>query len=389
MTRAWVAAGWLWAATAVAAPVSVPWQGRLLDAGGTPIDGAHNVTVTVYAGGTNTVRWSRSFVGVPFADGYVSVMLDGAGSVGGVLDGTHFDGATDLGVSLDGGAELTPRHVVGTVPKAANGGTAALSELLKLTPRAAPPAVDAASGQVYALAGQPGNDAATTMLFHFDGAGPTVTDSSATPAPVTATGNATQSTAQTKFGAGAAFFDGSGDNFTLTETGQMDFGTGDFTVDAWIYLTNQNGDGAEMILGCWRNANPRWQFGLETTQFKVYSDDGTGQRVCSTAANTVGVNAWTHLAAVRSGGTMKLYVNGVEAASCSYPWGVDCGALDPRIGRGHDGNGGPHYFWGYVDELRVSRSARWTAPFTPPNAAYGGGGLYYMDPSGTVRSLLD
>jgi hypothetical protein len=51
--------------------------------------------------------------------------------------------------------------------------------------------------------------------------------------------------------------------------------------------------------------------------------------------------------------------------------------------------GGAHYFWGYLDELRVSKgSARWTAPFTPPTVAYGGGGLYFMDTSGAISPLL-
>ena len=34
------------------------------------------------------------------------------------------------------------------------------------------------------------------------------------------------------------------------------------------------------------------------------------------------------------------------------------------------GNSGPREFDGYIDEIRISNVARWTAAFTPPTAPY-------------------
>jgi len=67
------------------------------------------------------------------------------------------------------------------------------------------------------------------------------TDSSPSPKTVTAHGNAQISTAQSKSGGSSAYFDGSGDFLTVPADADLQFGSGDFTVEAWVYPTTASG----------------------------------------------------------------------------------------------------------------------------------------------------
>ena len=81
-----------------------------------------------------------------------------------------------------------------------------------------------------------------SLLLHGNGTNgsTTITDSSPTPKTVTAVGNAQISTAQSKFGGASIAFDGTGDYATVPSASAFDFGTADFTVEAWVYRNNSD-----------------------------------------------------------------------------------------------------------------------------------------------------
>jgi hypothetical protein len=110
--------GILFAAAATAAPVSIPYQGRLADPAGGGVEGPRDLTFTLYDG-SGAVVWARTYAQVPVEGGYFAVTLDGTGSAGGVLDSSHFGAATLVGVKVGTDPELSPRHSLGTVPRAA------------------------------------------------------------------------------------------------------------------------------------------------------------------------------------------------------------------------------------------------------------------------------
>jgi hypothetical protein len=53
-------------------------------------------------------------------------------------------------------------------------------------------------------------------------------------------GNAQISTTQSKFGGSSLYFDGTGDQLLGTTSPNLIFGTGDFTIEAWVYQTQRN-----------------------------------------------------------------------------------------------------------------------------------------------------
>lgn len=112
--------------TAWAGPLAFPHQGRLLDVAGQPVQGSHDVTVTLYDGANATV-WTRTYTHVAFEDGYFTVVLGGDGT----LDQDDLGRAPlYLGLALDGGAEFALRPELASVPF---GGRAAGVQLGQVT----------------------------------------------------------------------------------------------------------------------------------------------------------------------------------------------------------------------------------------------------------------
>jgi hypothetical protein len=110
----------------------VPWymnyQGVLKDSGGKPLTGQYDLTFTIYrydqGAGSYYSTWSETHNNVQLTNGLFNVALGTAGSP---LQGNTFtgmgtngtwDGDLALGISVDGGAELTPRVSLGSVPYA-------------------------------------------------------------------------------------------------------------------------------------------------------------------------------------------------------------------------------------------------------------------------------
>lgn len=82
-----------------------------------------------------------------------------------------------------------------------------------------------------------GNDLYTKLLIHGDGTGNAFTDSSSGNKSITAHGNATQSSTQSKFGGKSMYFDGSGDYLSTSDNTDWNFGTDNFTIDCWVYFS--------------------------------------------------------------------------------------------------------------------------------------------------------
>jgi len=217
---------------------------------------------------------------------------------------------------------------------------------------------------IIALAGfvcAEGIDENTVLMLHMDDVG--LTDNSDSPHTVTLNDNAALNTGSYKFGSGSAYFDGTGDYLSIPDSDDFDFGTDDFTIDAWIYPTNVV-DEYNMILSM-------YQVGLYNDVYLSLSGnylqwyDSAG--VYQGTGITVSPNTWHHVAVVRSSNILKLFINGVESYELSNNENIINGAL--RIGAWEDSD--LYEFNGYIDELRISKGiARWTSDFIPPTEPY-------------------
>jgi uncharacterized protein YmfQ (DUF2313 family) len=246
------------------------------------------------------------------------------------------------------------------------------------TPPAAPytptPMVGAAPLGLPGLTKQDGN---TVLLLHCEGTqfATTFTDYSGKNHAVTSNGGTrvNNNTGAARFGGGGAEFGGTTASYLSLDSGvDFAFGLGDFTIEAWVNLVGlPSTTGATFIIYDSRDAGatvaPFVVIDGPTNKFQFGYDGAIP--ITGTTVATTGV--WYHVAAVRAAGVTKLYVNGVQEGPIytdANNYAVGAGGY-PRIGAS-----GPAYppgcFNGFMDEIRVSRVARWTTNFSPPTAPY-------------------
>ena len=170
------------------------------------------------------------------------------------------------------------------------------------------------------------------------------------------------STAKAKFGDTSMLFDGSGKAY-IESSNVVNFGSGDFTVEFFMNITT---GGAEEVVFDARNPSQGAYFDLEldtSNRLNYYVLNGI--RITSSALST---NTWYHVAVCRSGTSTKMFIDGTQAGSTYSDSTVYLSTN--RVVLGGYSNSATYDFDGYLDEIRVSKTARYTSNFTPPTAAF-------------------
>jgi hypothetical protein len=157
----------------------------------------------------------------------------------------------------------------------------------------------------------------------------------------------------------AATFTGLSANFSgssYLETTQSAAINGDFTVEGWFYPTNVTGGHTLFCLGS--ETTYRYIFSLSGTSVTSNLFGGS----TTTYTSTVSINVWTHIAVVRSGSTVKVYINGTASVTTDTQSG--------RVGNGPvkigANSSGAVLFAGNISNFRlVGSSAVYPGNFTP------------------------
>lgn len=225
-----------------------------------------------------------------------------------------------------------------------------------------------------------GNDIYTKVLLHADGvdASTTITDSNAggSSHTWTAAGNAQIDTAQSKFGGASMLFDGTGDYVSTPDHADFTLGSSDFTVDFWFRCDDVSGadryafgqtdssltTATRSVLGGRLSTDVMFaQVFVGTNTYAVY-----GSTVFNSSTNT----GWHHYALVRTGDTLKLFIDGEqEGSSVAIVGSANDSSNEFSVGA--FGEYAASRWLGWIEEFRVSVGvARWTTTFTPPVASY-------------------
>ena len=168
-----------------------------------------------------------------------------------------------------------------------------------------------------------------------------------------------------KFGTGSAVFDGAGGLYVFGPTASnCVLNAGDFTIEAWVYPTLSQA-GSIVSKG---TATLGWTLGLNATLYPTATLGST--TITSPAA--VSVSVWSHIALVRTGTTtdnIKLYINGNLRVASTAAITTNFNEVDHvYVGANRTGAG---YFSGYIDDLRITKYARYLSPFTsPPSSVF-------------------
>ena len=178
-------------------------------------------------------------------------------------------------------------------------------------------------------------------------------------------GNAQIDTTTKKYGTGSMEFDGTGDWLLMPNTPDQQLGTGNFTIEFWVYLATGDTGSARGLVAK----------GTSTTGFLVSLDSSqkvvfTYTTSTITSSGAITLDAWNHIAVVREGtgsNQTKIYIGGTNDGTGTVSTDFNQTSV-MYVGANRTG-GDP--MKGYIDDLRITKGvARYTAAFTPPTKAF-------------------
>ncbi len=218
----------------------------------------------------------------------------------------------------------------------------------------------------------------TSLLLSFTNA--SISDSAGM-ANFETVGNAQVSTSVVKYGTGS--FSAASGGWALTSPSQnLEFGSGDFTIEFWWYPTSTSRQA--LYHGSW---GTDWSIGIDYSSVSTNqtigiwaSSNGSSWNLINSdpGGNGIGTvqviqNAWNHIAFVRSGTTWLCFVNGVAGTRLTGISGslVNRATSQKAIGVWWSNSNAPYSQTGYFDEFRITKGlARYIGNFTPPAAPF-------------------
>jgi hypothetical protein len=195
-------------------------------------------------------------------------------------------------------------------------------------------------------------------------------DNSSVNSLITRSGNTTQGTFSPYGGNWSNYFDGTGDYLSVPSDANNAFGTGDFTIECWVFSVGPspvNSTFSKTILD-YRTSEPSTQvnlyYGGSGDSYKIVYYVGGVSAISSTG--TAPENSWNHIALVRNSGVTKLYLNGTQTGS-SYTDTNNFSASSYNVGGRFAALSGDYRSWyGYISNLHVTKgTALYTSTFTP------------------------
>lgn len=154
-------------------------------------------------------------------------------------------------------------------------------------------------------------------------------------------------------------FDGTDDYVQVLDTSVLDFGTGDFTISAWVKRTSASGSWEWIISkDLLTTDNTGWRFGIRNTDGVYIFRDRLGNvNVAGSTAFTQ--NTWQYVTVTRTGTALKIYLNAKEDGSGT----VSSNFSDSNNLRIGDISSFPAVdaWTGYIDDVKIYPYARTAA----------------------------
>src|SRR3989338_1474100 len=186
-----------------------------------------------------------------------------------------------------------------------------------------------------------------------EGAGSTAADSSGSGNAGTVSGGATRTAG--KIGSGALVFDGVDDYVNLGNVAAFNFGAGDCSLAGWVKIADDSQNRAIISKRSVCNHESFWNAivggGSKSVFLEVDQDSAGANYTKAQGVINVRDSAWRHFAAVRSGATLSVYVDGALDKSAAGAGIANLSnAANVLIGKYPCGS---QYFKGELDDIRI------------------------------------
>ena len=190
------------------------------------------------------------------------------------------------------------------------------------------------------------------------------------------------------------YFDGTGDYISVPDNVVFTMGAGDFTLEAWVYLTTSGV--SRVIIGTCdaggSQGSMSYTLSVNASNNAYFAVGYGGAMYGSTNTTTILTNQWVHIAGVRSGANIYVYLNGVQSTSNTNMGALAITDSSQIIGIGRNGAYNGEYVTGYISNTRIVKGlAVYTGAFTVPTSplqATQSSGTNIAAITGTSTSLL-
>lgn len=219
------------------------------------------------------------------------------------------------------------------------------------------------------------NFANVVLLVSFDGSNgaTTATDASNSGHTLTFNGDAKLATDALAFGATSLALDGVGDNVTIPNSADFQFGSGQFTVEGWVRRTDGTNPAQKGIVALYETTGNQRSWGLEIINqslIMLHSTAGSSGTITGAGGGTdLASGSRYHVCLERGADNiLRCYTNGSVMLTAD----LSTNALFNSTTSLTIGSRGSIDFWvGNIDELRITKGvARYGGAFTPPSAAF-------------------
>ena len=171
---------------------------------------------------------------------------------------------------------------------------------------------------------------------------------------------------------GSIFADGTTDYLTVGGHSDLDFGTGDFTIEGF-FNTHKKSNSTIICSNNYYTAgtNGNWLFRITNNgSFGFATYDGTSNEEYSEFSFTYSMHRWYHFAIVREGtgsNQLKVYIDGNSIGAMTVSKSLSGGTTGVGIGEDLSGTNGE--FQGYLSNIRIIKgTALYTSNFTAPTS---------------------
>ena len=160
---------------------------------------------------------------------------------------------------------------------------------------------------------------------------------------------------------GSGYLNGSSDYLTASSNSAFAFGVGAFTIEFWIYPT----DNFHYFASPFTTGSSTTDFVLDVQTTGLTLDVNNNAVILATSSIPLTLNSWNHVAVSRgaSGTTLYIFINGQIGASVtnSTSW--------TNSGNVTIGKQAGYYVPGYITDLRVVKGTQvYSSAFTPPTS---------------------
>jgi hypothetical protein len=116
-------------------------------------------------------------------------------------------------------------------------------------------------------------------------------------------------------------YNGTSSQITIADTAALEPGSGDWTMEAWVYLTSATG--SKVVLGKFDpgGGSQDVSYSIRIQGAGIYAQIGNGSTVVDTALYTLPLNTWTQVVYVWKNvatNSLEAYVNGTSVGSVSH-----------------------------------------------------------------------